>query len=673
VVYDEGHQFDSGSRGITYELLLTEIKGLLPQTAQTVLISAVIPNAQEIGNWLVGDKVQVVRGTGLLPTVRSVAFASWIERLGQLMFFESDTFTQPDYFVPRVIEQQTLARHHRERSARYFPDRDRPNDIALYLGIRLSSQGPVAIFCGRKDSASSIAGRAVDIFERGLPLAAPATSADPDELRRLKNLVDGHFGDGSVASRAAAAGIFVHHGATPHGIRLAIEHAMQVGLIRFVVCTSTLAQGVNLPIRYLIVSGIHQAGEKIKVRDFQNLIGRAGRSGMHTEGLVIFSDPRVYDTRKTESWRFASSVELLSADRTESSSSSLLELLLPLKSSDGRGELRLPAADLCALLLSDQEQWPSWAVGVVNSNRQFKFEAKALVAELQRRRRLVGAIESYLMANRGVSSFEEFEIAAKKLAAATLAHHLAPDDAKPGVGTLFSCVAEYVHREQPEVEKQAIYARTLLGVRSAKAVESWVLERHDTLLSLKSNEDWLEMLWPLFSAHVDDKFFHSVAPVSLPLELARLWVQGASYQMLFERTKTEKGTKPWGQSRARPLTDDDIVDFCESTLGFECSLVLAGVAHFLFGQTGVHEEPAAAINLFQKAFKYGLPDWLAISCYEHGFADRVIAQRLCEAARGDGFSGKFFAPAMESHRERIEEALANYPSYFKTVLASRGK
>ena len=58
----------------------------------------------------------------------------------------------------------------------------------------------------------------------------------------------------------------------PHGIRLAIEHAMRENLIRFVVCTSTLAQGVNLPIRYLIVTSIYQAGEPIKVRDFHNLL-----------------------------------------------------------------------------------------------------------------------------------------------------------------------------------------------------------------------------------------------------------------------------------------------------------------------------------------------------------------------------------------------------------------
>lgn len=70
---------------------------------------------------------------------------------------------------------------------------------------------------------------------------------------------------------------------------------MQHGLCKFVICTSTLAQGVNLPIRYLIITSLYQGAEKIKVRDFHNLIGRVGRSGMHTEGSIIFADPAIYD------------------------------------------------------------------------------------------------------------------------------------------------------------------------------------------------------------------------------------------------------------------------------------------------------------------------------------------------------------------------------------------
>jgi hypothetical protein len=43
------------------------------------------------------------------------------------------------------------------------------------------------------------------------------------------------------------------------------------------------------------------------VRDFHNLMGRAGRAGMHTEGSVIFSSPEVYDEKRmsdTGRWRW---------------------------------------------------------------------------------------------------------------------------------------------------------------------------------------------------------------------------------------------------------------------------------------------------------------------------------------------------------------------------------
>jgi POLQ-like helicase len=670
VVYDEGHQFDSGSRGITYELLLTEIKALLPADAQTVLVSAVIQNARAIGEWLMGEGVKVVNGSGLLPTARSVAFASWIERLGQLMFFESDAYLQPDYFVPRVIEQQILAKRGRETAERIFPEKNDSNDVALYLGFRLVPQGAVAIFCGRKDTAYGMAARAVEVYDRGFAVAPPAASANPEELRRMKNLVDGHFGDQSVSSRAASLGVFVHHGTTPHGLRLSIEYAMQQSLINFVACTSTLAQGVNLPIRYLIVSGIRQGGEKIKVRDFQNLIGRAGRSGMHTEGLVVFSDPSVFDNRRSESWKFNSSVELLSPDRSESTTSSLLGLLGPFSSTDGKGVLPLTVDDLCNLILFDEATWQSWADDVVRLNPRFKFDAKLLVAELRRRRHLIFALESYLMANRGSSSFDEFKVEADHLATSTLAYHLATDEVKPAVRTLFTSIAEYLQQEEPSPEKQVAYSKTLLGVKSAKAVEQWVDENRDALLALDSNEDWLSMIWELFSDQSDDKFFHTIEPDSLGIQLAVMWLQGSPYLELFVHSNAEEGSKPWGAKRRR-LTEDDIVDFCESTLGFECSLVVAAVVQFLFGEAGINDERSAALTLFQKAFKYGLPDCPSITCYEYGFSDRVIAQRLCDSVRSEGFTDLVFAKAIDSHREIIEELLKDYPSYFESVLAGR--
>lgn len=673
VVYDEGHQFDSGSRGITYELLLTEIKELLPADAQTILISAVIQNAQEMGQWLIGDKASIVNGNGLLPTSRSVAFASWVERLGQLMFFESDNYSKADYFVPRVINSQELKKVGRERKRRYFPEKGDTNDISLYLGIRLVAQGAVAIFCGRKDTAAKMAYRAVEAYDRGLSLPSPDKYASADELERLKNLISGHLGDQSIMVRAAEIGIFTHHGNTPHGLRISIEHAMQEGKIRFVSCTSTLAQGVNLPIRYLIVSSIYQAGEKVKVRDFQNLVGRAGRAGMHTEGLVIFADSDVYDNRKSVRWKFRASVELLSPDKSEDISSSLLGLLSPFESQDGRATESVTADTLCYILLEGSEKWQEWASNVVDQNPQYRFDAKHLVAQLQQRRRLIHAIESYLMANRGTCTFEDFRLEVEHLASTTLAYHLAPDAQKPDLLKLFGSVAEYIQSKAPDQQRQHAYAKTLLGVKSAVEIQQWTEANWSSLLSAESQEDWLALIWPLFEQQLDSRWFNTINPDTLTFQLTTLWIQGSPYKELFEHNKTQEGSKPWGEMKRRSITEDDIIDFCENTLGFDCALVLAAVAQFLFGESTDNDKGSAGLALFQKSLKYGLPDILSISCFEYGFSDRVLAQDLCNRMRSNGFSGNSFRAAIKPYYEEIAEALTNYPSYFETVLMSRSK
>lgn len=61
---------------------------------------------------------------------------------------------------------------------------------------------------------------------------------------------------------------------------------------RFAICTTTLAEGVNLPIRTLVLYSVQRRGkgglpENLLARDIKNLVGRAGRAGASTKGLVI--------------------------------------------------------------------------------------------------------------------------------------------------------------------------------------------------------------------------------------------------------------------------------------------------------------------------------------------------------------------------------------------------
>jgi replicative superfamily II helicase len=156
----------------------------------------------------------------------------------------------------------------------------------------------VAIFTGTKASAAKVVRDAVeDVFARGVSLPAPSTHSNAEEISRMSRLFEENFGGDSYLTRAAQLGMFAHHGNTPDGIRLSIEHAMRDDLIRLVVCTSTLAQGVNLPIRYLLITSTMQGGDRIRARDFHNLMGRAGRAGMYGEGTVIFTDPTLFDER----------------------------------------------------------------------------------------------------------------------------------------------------------------------------------------------------------------------------------------------------------------------------------------------------------------------------------------------------------------------------------------
>lgn len=672
VVYDEGHQFDTGPRGITYELLLTEIKALLQPLAQTVLISAVIKNAIAVGTWLIGPDPNVVDGTGLLSTARSVAFATWSERLGQLLFFESGTYDRSDYFVPRSIESQEMQLRGKERVPRLFPAKgeDAWKDVSLYLGIRLAPNGAVAIFCGRKDTASGLAERAVEVYSRGFNLPSPATVSDANEIHRLTHLATQHFGADSTAATAAALGVFVHHGTTPQGLRLSIEHGMQSELIKLVICTSTLAQGVNLPIRYLIVSGVNQGAERIKTRDFQNLIGRAGRAGMHTEGLVLFADPRVIDNKRREPWRLRAAVGLLKAENSEETSSSLLELLEPIWSPDGMITLPVPITEVLQVYFKRGDEVLAWALEMGNAHRRLGFDQRSLAKEISRRQKLLSALESYLMANRGAENFETMLPKVRDLAASTLAYALADEATKASLVQLFELSTTHIEQLIPDPARQAVYAKTLLGAFDSRQVEEWVQERTDVLLALTTPDAWLQAVWPLFNAVVDNKLLTGMEPAGMAMQLAQRWMRGASYRELIAFAEDAEASKPWGQADRRKLNEADVLQFLEGCLGFDCPLVAAAIGQFLFGATGLNGEEAGALNEFQKSLAYGLPSKLAVSTYESGLADRHIAQDVAIDIRFAGYEGFHFLAALPEHRAVIARALAAYPSYFEKVLDS---
>lgn len=666
IVYDECHQFDSGARGVRYELLLTEISRVLSR-CQTVLISAVMSNARDVAEWVLGSEAQVVDGLQLVPTARATAFASWSRQLGQLQVFDEQVGERADYFVPRVIEQYSLQLRGRERRERVFPQKgsDAWKGVSLFLGIKLASEGPVAIFCGRKDTANGLAAIIADAYERGLPIAPPAAYSDSAEVEKIWRLTANHYGDESPRAIAARLGIFLHHGTTTHGLRLSVEHAMQSGQIRLVVCTSTLAQGVNLPIRYLVVSGTRQGADHIKVRDFQNLLGRAGRSGMHTEGLVIFANPDLYDQRNRLSGSFASATSLLSSSMIEEMGSSLLESLSPIHLQGPPAEINVDPSSIIAALYATPETQDTWASAVAGTHRQ-PGRGSEILSVLSSRRRELAALESHLMAMRQDEDGEAAGTRAVTLASHTLAFALADEPHKRALEVLFRRVVEHVNEIEPAPARQALYARTMLGAEQAASVFEWVQSRRQQLEAIEGSDQWVLALWDLYAEGTSSSFVRSAEPATALRSIAVGWASGLSYRALVEMALELGLTKPRGGGHIK-VSPEDIFKFCDQALSFEMSLLVGAVALALD-----EDDPASPLSAFQKCLKYGLPSGLSVTTYESGVADRSLAQEVAQQLLNAGFSGSNFQEAWSSPlREVVLSVLQSAPSWFSDAVRAR--
>jgi DEAD/DEAH box helicase/Helicase conserved C-terminal domain len=119
-------------------------------------------------------------------------------------------------------------------------------------------------------------------------------------------------------------GVAFHYGNMPALIRTEIERLFKEGTLRYLVCTSTLLEGVNLPCRNLFARGPKRGkGKPMSIPDFWNLAGRAGRWGQEFRGNVVCvdTDPSVWPNlprnRKRQPISRASDQVLSDLDRLE--------------------------------------------------------------------------------------------------------------------------------------------------------------------------------------------------------------------------------------------------------------------------------------------------------------------------------------------------------------------
>ncbi len=236
VVMDEFHSFADAERGIVWELSLS----LLPKHARLLLLSATVGNSMEFLQWLERchhRKLELVEGKERKVPLTYV----WV----------------PDQFLTEQV-------------------------VLMAKGEGDARKVPALLFCFNRDECWSVAEQL-----KGLPLVQESQKA---ALHTEINKLDWTQGVGPKMKQMLHRGVGVHHAGLLPKYRRVVEELFNRKLLAVVICTETLASGINLPARSVIlaslVKGPMDRQKLIDASSAQQIFGRAGRPQFDDRGYV---------------------------------------------------------------------------------------------------------------------------------------------------------------------------------------------------------------------------------------------------------------------------------------------------------------------------------------------------------------------------------------------------
>lgn len=154
-----------------------------------------------------------------------------------------------------------------------------------FIAAAVGERGGTLVYANGAGEAEEVA----DLISQLLPRVQSIDS----ELSQLAELARKGVHHDFRLAPLVECGVAFHYGNMPSLIRLEIERLFRLGKIRFLVCTSTLIEGVNLSCRTIVVRGPRKGkGHPMEAHDFWNLAGRAGRWGDEFQGNIICIDPQ---------------------------------------------------------------------------------------------------------------------------------------------------------------------------------------------------------------------------------------------------------------------------------------------------------------------------------------------------------------------------------------------
>ncbi len=237
VVMDEFHNFSDPERGIVWEFSLE----LLPPQVRTLLISATVGNAYEFVSWL--------RNTAQ----RRLDIIESQERKVPLVY---------NWVGDKFLTEHLEWMHSGNEEERYVP---------------------ALVFCFNRDECWDVAEQI-----RGRNII------DPDRQKQLADELEKHDwtkGAGPKLRQLLLRGVGVHHAGILPKYRRIVEDLFQRKLLSITVCTETLAAGINLPARSVVLPSLMKgpAGDKKQIdsSSAHQIFGRAGRPQFDDRGYVF--------------------------------------------------------------------------------------------------------------------------------------------------------------------------------------------------------------------------------------------------------------------------------------------------------------------------------------------------------------------------------------------------
>ncbi len=245
VVVDEVHLVSSADRGPTLEVLIARLREELPN-AQLLLLSATIKNVDDIAAFAEAEPI----------------VSSW----------------RPVPLREAVLQHDRDILYYADGSEERVPRLSGDPVGSLVLNT-LAGGGQAMVFAGSRRQAESTAQSLSNLIK-----------TLPKDYEVLKGISEEVFDGSDFSQRLASCirrGAAFHHAGLGSLQRRAVETGFKQGYIKVVVATPTLAAGVNIPARTVIIPEVKRGGEEMSVMEYKQLCGRAGRPGYDREGLAV--------------------------------------------------------------------------------------------------------------------------------------------------------------------------------------------------------------------------------------------------------------------------------------------------------------------------------------------------------------------------------------------------